>query len=223
MNIFFLEHHLPDEPLKSYAKRIAASHCDLHQKQILENWQMLNTNCNVLGIKTDNSSIAYKNHPCTVWARSSLANWQFLYHLTEQLSIEFMHRNNKSIHHKSWVRVKENVPYGACGLLSGDLTTYPMAMPAVISESAQNSPVEAYRAYYNTHKAFFSRRKKIKGSFGQEIIAYQVAPAAWKNRDVPEWWNPVSFDNALENGYIKATDAKGKQFSLSQKDIILWK
>lgn len=222
MNIFFIEHKIPEETIQQYARRIAQSHCDLHQKQILESWQMLNTNCNILGIETDNPSIAYRNHPCTKWARSSLGNWQFLYHLAEELALEFQFRNSKKDLHKSWIRISENVPYDASGLLTGGLTPPPMAMPDTISESCERDPVEAYRKYYNTHKAFFSRRTKKKGMFNQELVAYKISPSTWKNRDLPEWWNPVSLDTALKCGYVKATNQYGKQFSLhANNDFIL--
>lgn len=223
MNIFMLEYRNDNESIKSYARRVAQSHCDLHQKQILEAWQMLNTNCNVLGIKTDNSSKAYVNHPCTVWARSSLENWQFLYHLAEELAIEFQKRNNKRDLHKSWTRILENVPYNANEAICGSLTPSPMAMPDSITNASENDPVAAYRAYYNTHKAYFSRRTKVKGTFGQDLDAYSIKPASWKNQDNPVWWNPVSLDDALSLGYIKATGQNGKQFVLSSSDRIIFK
>lgn len=220
MNIFGLEYRGDNESITDYAARVARSHCDLHQKQILENWQMLNSSANVLGIATDSKSKAYVNHPCTVWTRASLENWQFTYDLTEQLALEFMRRNGSSTPHKSWLRVQANIPRDANGLLSGELTPFATAMPPVIVSATGGNPVAAYRQYYNMYKAFFARRSKTKGMFGQDVIVYKVKPATWKNADIPFWWNPVPIDIAIRDGYIKATNEKGKQFKLSMSDNI---
>lgn len=218
MNIFAIEHILPNDTLQSYAKRVAQSHCDKHQKQVLECWQMLNTNMNILGISTDNSSTAYRNHPSTIWGRESLANHQFCYHLCEELAIEMADRYGKKTLHKSWLRVKENIPYTPHGLVGDSLTPFKPAMPDYIS-SAFKCPVEAYREYYNTHKSWFARKAKGVGSFGQEITIYKVKRASWKNRNKPSWIREISLDEALENGYIKA-NAGSKSFVLTKQHIV---
>lgn len=218
MNIFAVEHMLPNDSLQSYAKRVAASHCDKHQKQVLECWQQLNTNMNVLGVPTDNPSKAYINHPCTKWSRQTLANHQFLYHLCEELAIEMQRRYGRKDLHKSWIRVKENIPYAPSELTGDVLTPFATAMPDSIANSFK-CPVEAYREYYSTHKAFFARRAKGVGSFGQEVMIFKVKRASWKNTDKPSWIREITLDEALKNGYIKANDGK-KDIALTLSHLI---
>ena len=47
-------------------------------KMALESTQMLATALNVHGIHTG-YKIAHLNHPCSIWARSSMQNWQWLW------------------------------------------------------------------------------------------------------------------------------------------------
>lgn len=171
---------------------------------------MLNTNCNVLGIPTDNKSKAYVNHPCTVWVRSSKANWKFLMELTDALAISMADRHNKQELHKSALRVHENVPEapekhyrGRLWLRQDNLQPFAKAMPEVIRgayEDTLEGSVEAYRQYYSTHKAFFARKdSKSRGK-------YKIIPATWKHGQIPSWFDAPTLDEALKLGYITGTD-----------------
>lgn len=213
MNIFALEYRQPNETLQSYTQRIAASHCDQHQKLCLEQWQMLNTNCNVLGIDVPNKSKAYVNHPCTQFVRQSLGNWQFCIELCYALAIDFADRYNKEDLHKSALRVSEEVPYDALGKLSGGLTEFAMAMPESFKKRFKDDPVTAYREYYMTHKAFFTRKdRKNPGK-------YLIQRAKWTNKSKPSWYKEISLDEALSKGYITVNDDKGKRIVVSDKNI----
>lgn len=209
MNIFILEHPKENESLAEWCKRIAHSHCDQHNKLILEAWQQLNTNCNVLGIETDNPSKAYENHPCTVWARSSIDNWLFLINYAEQLAGDMAERHNKSELHKSYGRILDNIPFnpkpfykGSKWLDSSDLTAPAKAMPDAVKNKHPNTlrgAVDAYREYYSKYKSYFARKDpKNKGK-------YIITPAKWKHGDTPVWFEPPTVEEALEAGFISGT------------------
>lgn len=65
-------------------------------KMVLESTQLL---CSAINIKADEQITPYKtthkNHPCTIWARSSLSNWMWLYNHALALSEEYTNRYNK--------------------------------------------------------------------------------------------------------------------------------
>ena len=95
MNIFFLD----KDPV------IAAQyHCDKHcVKMILESAQLLSTAHRVLDeddAHPDLYKVAHKNHPSTIWTRSSEEHYIWLYELFRNLSIEFGNRYGKI--HLSW-------------------------------------------------------------------------------------------------------------------------
>ena len=101
------------------------------------------------------------NHPCSIWVRESLDNYEWLYCLALALDEEYGVRYGKS--HKS---VRD------CILLLPDiniprrgLTPFAQAMP---DELKGSDGVTAYRRFYHKDKATF---------------------ASWKHRDKPSWWN----------------------------------
>lgn len=57
-------------------------------KMALESTQMLCTALNVNGVKTPYKT-GHLNHPCTVWARASQANWQWLWQHAMALCNEY--------------------------------------------------------------------------------------------------------------------------------------
>ena len=106
------------------------------------------------------------NHPCSIWVRESLDNYEWLYCLALALDEEYGVRYGKS--HKS---VRD------CILLLPDisiprrgLTPFAQAMPD--SLKGENA-VEAYRRFYHKDKATF---------------------ASWKVRGKPHWWKEEEAD-----------------------------
>ena len=98
MNIFFID----KDPI------IAAQyHCDKHcVKMILESAQLLSTAHRVLDeddAHPDLYKVAHKNHPSTIWTRSSEEHYIWLYELFRNLSIEFSNRYSKV--HLSWSKL----------------------------------------------------------------------------------------------------------------------
>ena len=157
MNIFVL----------SLSPRKAAQfHCDKHVvKMILETAQLLYCVHWVCG--TPLPSGAYKkthpNHPCGIWARTSLGNYRWLCALGHWLCVEFTFRYgkvHKTAKHLAWLTANE-----PC-LPELGLTSFAQAMPI---EYKHEDPVEAYRTFYRLNK------QGVRG-----IVTY-------KKRPVPEF------------------------------------
>lgn len=177
MNIFILDYDM-EKSVKSY--------CDKHVvKMQLEYAQLLSTTywiTNTLGFVPRSltseeinivsqyeklSSYSYYkpthiNHPCAIWTRSSLSNFDWLYKLALTLEQEWIrryeHPTNKT--HKA-IDVIRNMPYPDIPTLG--LTPFPQCMP---DEYKRNDVVEAYRAYYLGDK--------------KELLN-------WKNTEKPSW------------------------------------
>lgn len=155
MNIFFLDYDV---------KKCAQYHNDKHVvKMILETAQLLCGVHHVTGQVTDQVpyKLSHKNHPCSIWVRSSLENYLWLCELGLELCKEYTYRYGKK--HKSqmvieWcVTNKPNIP-------DLDFTKPPLAMPDVYKVS---DPVQSYRNYYLGAKKDFCN---------------------WRGREVPNWF-----------------------------------
>lgn len=150
---------------------IAASHlCDKHVvKMIVEGCQMLST-IHHMDIKFPKPSILYKpcfkNHPCTVWARKTINNYNWLAEHTLALSNEYtgrysrIHKSNDLCH---WF--VHNIP---TYIPDGTLTPFAMAMP---DKYKCDDPILAYRNYYIHEKAKFASWKISVPDWYKEGIA----------------------------------------------------
>ena len=157
MNIFVLDQDVD----------VAAQwHVDRHVvKMPLETAQMLCTARHELGCTPE--SIPYRkthtNHPCSVWARKSLANYKWLCDMGIALCKEYTHRYGKV--HKCEAIIEDcikNTPvHNVFEYL--ELTPFPQAMD---EEYKMSDPVIGYRNYYNIGKAHLH---------------------SWKKRPVPHW------------------------------------
>jgi len=137
MNIFYLDHN----PVKA-----AQMQCDRHVvKMILETAQLLSTAHSEL----DGIQVAYrathKNHPSTVWVRSSAAAYEWAFKHMMALGDEYTKRYgkiNKTIarHHEAL----HNLP-AALLACRKPLVDPPQCMP---DECKRDCAVQAYRAYY---------------------------------------------------------------------------
>jgi hypothetical protein len=158
MNIFILD----KDP-----KIAAQMHCDKHvPKMILETAQMMSTAHHIYN--TPEAALVYKkahvNHPCTIWIRESVANYEWAWHLFNNLNLEFVMRRNKT--HESWKKLASILGTVPVGMPSKGLTPFAQAMP---DEYKRADAVEAYRAYYKGAKAGFAKWE-------------------WPNAKKPEWW-----------------------------------
>jgi hypothetical protein len=151
MNIFILD----ECPVKS-----AVHQCDKHVvKMCLETAQML---CAAFEQGEAPYRRTHYNHPCTVWARTSPENYEWLLRHGFALCGEYYQRYGK--HHKcldiiTWCAGNmDKIEFPENGL-----TPFAQAMP---DEYKNEDPVTAYRSYYLGDKAYM---------------------ATWK-QNKPEWW-----------------------------------
>jgi len=151
MNIFYLD----KDP------EIAAQmHCNKHVvKMILESAQMLSTAHRVLdGDEHANNvgmyKMAHRNHPSSIWTRSSDLHYDWLWKLCDALLKEYTYRYDK--HHATerlldllWKRPR-NLPFA-------DFTPPPQCMPDYCKAE---DTVSAYHKYYIMEKSDFATRKR---------------------------------------------------------------
>jgi len=168
MNLFILSLNFKECAEWMFDKHIS--------KIILEIVQMLCTAIQLVDPNNEISSeiklykIAHKNHPVTVWMRSSLDNYLWAINLVEAMHTEWKYRYDHPIEkmHKSFIvatYLKKNAPSSEKFPKIG-LTPFALAMP---EHCKCDDAVKAYRTYYQTPD-----KQKI---------------ASWKKRDKPEWYN----------------------------------
>lgn len=158
MNIFVLD---------TDTNLAAKYHCDKHVvKMILETAQLLCTAHHLNGSKNPDN-IPYRkthfNHPCAVWCRESLLNYNWLCDLGMELCIEYSNRYNKI--HKTQAVIKWCIDNKPISFPNTKFTKWPLAMPNTCKIS--NDIVECYRHYYKEEK---------------KVIA------KWNYSNIPEWW-----------------------------------
>jgi len=151
MNIFFLDKR-PDDA--------AEMHCDKHcVKMILEYSQMLSTAHRVLdgeGVHPDLYKIAHKNHPSTIWTRSSKQHYDWLFRLFRMLSAEYSIRysNGKFKVHKSWDKLGKILETAPKNIEDNGWIDPPQCMP---DSCKDDDVVRAYRNYYIQEKKSFAK------------------------------------------------------------------
>lgn len=161
MNIFVLDYD---------TEKCAKFHCDKHVvKMILETTQLLSTVHRVVDgelntimkngrrkkVWTLSDSIldstlyqaTHINHPCTLWAKESLANYKWLTKLGLDLCDEYTFRYGKIHKCQAILKVLEqNMPT----LKKSKLSEFALAMPEYCKSS---SAVDSYRKYYINEKS----------------------------------------------------------------------
>jgi len=140
----------------------AKMHMDKHVvKMPLETAQMLCTVNRLMG----NEEVPYKathpNHPCTVWARESSSNYEWLVALGLSLCAEYTHRYNKKHACEEIIIGLSKAP---SSIKKSRLTSFAQALP---DDCRDANPITAYRSYYNKHKRHI---------------------ASWRNREVPSFY-----------------------------------
>ena len=158
MNIFYLNQK-PD---------IAAQMmCDKHVvKMILESAQMLSTAHRVLdgdeyADRVGLYKMTHKNHPSSIWTRSTDENYDWLWAHMDALMKEYTYRYGK---HHATERMIHDLWKPQYNLPDGDFTDPPQCMPDYCKNE---DVVTAYHKYYIMEKSDF---------------------ATWKRRDKPEWF-----------------------------------
>ena len=161
MNIFYLDPR-PDTA--------AEMHCDKHVvKMIIEYGQLLSTAHRVLDgddAHPDLYKIAHKNHPSTIWTRSSSQHYDWLFRLFRMVSAENSRHDSKDTFkvHTTWNKLGkllENLPKN---IKDNGWTNPPQCMPDYCKKP---DTVDAYRNYYLQEKAGFAK---------------------WNYTNQPKWW-----------------------------------
>ena len=165
MNIFYLS---------SCPQEAAESHNDKHcVKMILEYAQMLSTAHRELD--DDVPDILYKsthkNHPSTIWTRSSKQHYDWLFRLFRMLSAEYSIRyglisdtNDTFKVHKTWEKLGKILETAPKNIKDNGWIDPPQCMP---DHCKKPDTIDAYRNYYLTEKASFS---------------------TWNYTNKPTWW-----------------------------------
>lgn len=146
MNIFAIESH--SDGTIDWEKS-ALSHDNMRvNKMIIESCQMLSTNAQIYGEETRYKK-SFMNHPSTIWARESSANFRNLTFLARCLHDEFCRRYNKVSHGSKDVI---DQMYSLCHsrtfnskFPTNTETPLPLCMP---DEYKSNDVVESYRNFF---------------------------------------------------------------------------
>ena len=115
--------------------------------------------------------MAHKNHPVTIWCRTSKANYVWVLDLVDALHSEWKYRyeHPETKMHKSYLVAQElrrHIPMDDVFPQKG-MTPFALAMPDQYKD--YDDPVESYRRYYMSEE-----KQKI---------------ASWKKlREKPEWY-----------------------------------
>ena len=155
MNIFAVH----DDPCVA-----ATQLCDKHVvKMIVEGCQMLSTNHRLSGSHVVYAPVnlykqSFQNHPCTIWARATTANYMWLAEHTHELSLEYTRRYNKI--HKAHDMTVWFTKYYPLRIPDGELTPFAQAMPEEFK--VPGDAVAAYRKYYIGAKSRFAKWKFTK-------------------------------------------------------------
>jgi len=136
---------------------------------ILESAQMLSTAHREL----DGNNVpdilyksTHKNHPSTIWARSSKQHYNWLFRLFRMLSAEYSIRyseHNFKVH-KTWDKLGKILETAPKNIKDNGWVEPPQCMP---DHCKRPNTIDAYRNYYMTEKASISR---------------------WKYSNQPTWW-----------------------------------
>ena len=160
MNIFYLDRN---------SKIAAQMHCDKHVvKMILESAQMLSSahrflDSDLYANKVGLYKMAHKNHPSTVWVRSSVENYMWLYDHMIALMNEYTYRYDKHHATEKMIEPLKKPPIMLLETLRKEFTSPPQCMPDYCKGV---DTVSAYQTYYILEKSDF---------------------ATWKRRAKPEW------------------------------------
>ena len=165
MNIFYLS-NCPQEAAEAHNDK----HC---VKMILESAQMLSTAHRELD--GDVPDILYKsthkNHPSTIWTRSSKQHYDWLFRLFRMLSAEYSIRyglisdtNDTFKVHKSWDKLGKILETAPKNIKDNGWEDPPQCMP---DSCKDDDVVTAYRNYYILEKNNF---------------------AVWKYSGTPKWF-----------------------------------
>lgn len=111
--------------------------------------------------------ISHKNHPVTIWIRTSLENYLWTLKLVKSMHKEWRYRYGHMKTHKSYIIARYLKKYAPTADKFSTIGRTPFAL-AMPDKYKTSNPVLSYRLYY-------------QGEEKQHL-------ATWKNRDKPKWY-----------------------------------
>lgn len=139
MNIFVLDIN---------PKRCATLYKNKHiVKMPIETAQLLCSVHHLNGSKNIPYRLTHKNHPCSIWARECIENYNWLCQLGLELCYEYTMRYNKI--HKSQLVIEWCINNQPSLTNNGQMTNFPLAMP---DDCKIGNAVESYNEYYIKYK-----------------------------------------------------------------------
>lgn len=145
----------------------AQMHCDQHVgKMLMESAQLLSSAHHILrNVESSEinpyglTKLTHKNHPCALWVRKSLHNYNWLFSLASNLSLEFKFRRSKL--HASSLRL-EALKLAPSSISDIGPTFPALAMPV---QYHNKNPITSYRNYYKSK--VFKNNKYPKWEWGR--------------------------------------------------------
>lgn len=151
MNIFISDNNYVNCALALDDKRLV--------KMVLETAQLLSTAVNECGGKAPYKS-THKNHPCSIWARQTRSNFDWLLKHGYALALEYTNRFNK-VHKCLHILVELDEKDMRNYIPDGPLTTFPNCTTNKtkgVSFKHINDVTEAYKQYLNARWATDTRK-----------------------------------------------------------------
>lgn len=176
MNIFYLD---------PSPRRSVDFMSDKHiVKMVLESAQLLCTAHQILDSKThidgvELYKVALKNHPSSVWVRSNIHHYNWLYDHFVELSNEYTQRYKKT--HTTYSKLSHVLLKPPRGIPSKQFEAPPQCMP---DKYKTKSTITAYLKYYANEKLFNNNDKK---RFAKQLkkLRYDMEEYAWINQRKP--------------------------------------
>ena len=117
-------------------------------KMIIESCQMLSTNVQLFGYDS-RYRMSFQNHPSTIWARESFANFSNLLNLAFSLRGEFCRRHDKQQHGCDDVLIQMNELSRDIDFVKQFPTDEPTQLPLCMPDEYKCADtVTAYRTYF---------------------------------------------------------------------------
>ena len=139
----------------------ATNLCDKHiNKMLTEAYQMLGSALRRWGAEDEDMPLTksgtpliggYPNHPCTIWAGETSANFKWLCDHASAMAREYTKRYSKVHHCEDAIKTMFDMLWF---IPQGELTLFAQAMPA--QYRIDNDAVRAYRRYYIYEKSRFA-------------------------------------------------------------------
>ena len=140
MNIFVLDIN---------PQKCAKLHKNKHiVKMPLETAQLLCGVQHMVGNDDVPYRLTHKNHPCSIWARECIENYNWLCKLGLELCYEYTNRYHKI--HKCQAVIQWCIDNEPSLPHNGFMTDFPLAMP---DDCKIGSAVDSYIEYYKVHKS----------------------------------------------------------------------